>query len=95
MATGVELPIRKSYGRDDYLNPPLVPTRSNRNRERNGTARNGNSQTPPPNYEEYLSENDLPSARTQVASGLLKSNGSHKGSSYSYSRVCTLVINSL
>lgn len=80
MATGIELPARRQ---DGYLTPPVVTTTR---RERNGNA----PQTPPPNYDEFLSENDLPSARTRIARDFSKSNGSHKGSSYTYSRVCVV-----
>lgn len=75
----LELSEKKS--RVGYLTPPVIKTGRNRNRD------GRSSRTPPPDYDAFLSENELPSARTQFASSHMRNNNNNRVSSYNFSRV--------
>ena len=65
----------------DYLTPPVPAIRKHVGARRT-------IWTPPPDYNDFLSDNDLPSARQQLATSYLKSNGSTpKSGSFNFTRV--------
>ena len=64
-----------------YLTPPVPVTR--KHVAARSTTRS-TAWTPPPDYNDFLSDNDLPSARQQLATTYLKNNGSTAKSSGSY-----------
>ncbi len=76
------LELSETKLRNGFLTPP-VPT-STRRKHVSG----GKDRTPPPDYDAFLSENDLPSARTQFASSYMKRSASNSRlASYNHTRV--------